>query len=140
MADAIVTGKIEGQNEAKLRASTSCAGNRPYGKIEGELEAVIRGKDYKYTFQSDKATRLIATRFDGTPFVYMVFKNATVVNQTNHSSTVRGTIILSAMGRNRGDNMASLTIERPGRVMLRAIGSLEDGRISIFRKNSCGRG
>lgn len=139
MADAVVSGRIENQNQAEFRASAGCAGSPPYGRINGQMETVIRGRRFNYSFHSDKATRLIATRFDGTPFVYMVFKNATVVNETNHSSTVRGTIILSTMGNNRDDNMASLTIERPGRVMLRAIGSL-DGRIRIIRRNSCGRG
>jgi hypothetical protein len=139
MADAIVSGEIEGRNETEFRAVVSCLSSGPSGSIRGEFEVLINGREFDYTFRSSRPT-LITTRRSGiTRFVHVHFRNATVINHTSHFTTTGATIILTARRSSTGRRSATLTIIRPGRVTLRASGFLEDGRVSVFRRVSCSR-
>lgn len=137
MADAIVSGDIEGRSEADFRAEVSCLRTGPSGSIRGELDAVINGREYEYTFRSSRPTRIIARRSGITRFVYVVFRNATVTNHTSNFTTTGATITLTARRDGTGRRTATLVVSRPGRSTLRASGYLEDGRISVFRATSC---
>jgi hypothetical protein len=139
MADAIVSGDIEGRNEAEFRAVVSCLSSGPSGSIRGELDALINGREFEYTFRSSRPT-LITTRRSGiTRFVHVHFRNATVINHTSNFTTTGATIILTARRGSTGRRSATLTIFRPGKVTLRASGFLDEGRISVYRQVSCSR-
>lgn len=139
MADAIVSGNIEGRNEAEFRAVVSCLRSGPSGSIRGEFDALINRREFEYTFRSSRPT-LIRTRRSGiTRFVRVRFRNATVINHTSNFTTTGATIILTARRSSTGRRSATLTIFRPGRVTLRASGFLDDGRVSVFRRVSCSR-
>jgi hypothetical protein len=137
MADAIVRGEIENRNDAQFRATVSCLRSGPSGSIRGELSAIMRGREFEYTFRSSWPTRIIARRSGRTRFVFVIFRNATVINRTSNFTTSRATIILTARRSATGRNTATLSILRPGRATLRASGFLDDGRISVFRQVSC---
>lgn len=139
MADAIVSGEIENRNETQFRAVVSCLSTGPSGSIRGEFEAIIGGRKIEYTFRSRRPTRIIARRSGITRFVYVIFRNATVVNRTSNFTTFGASIILTARRSRTGRRTATLSIYRPGRAPLRASGFLQDGRISVFRRVSCSR-
>lgn len=137
MADAIVRGEIGNRNDAQFSATVSCLRSGPSGSIRGELSAIIRGREFEYTFRSSRPTRVITRRSGRTRYVYVIFRNATVINHTSNFTTSRATIILTARTNARGRSTATLSIYRTGRATLRASGPLEDGRISVFRQVSC---
>lgn len=139
MADAIVSGEIEGRNKTEFRAVMSCLRSGPSGSIRGEFEAVINRREIEFSFRSSTATRIIARRSGITRYVYVVFRNARVTNLNRRFTTYGATIILSARRSTTGRYTATLTIIRPGRVTLRASGFLEEGRISVYRQVSCRR-
>jgi hypothetical protein len=135
MADVIVSGEIEGRNEAEFRAVVSCPG--PTGSIRGEMEVVINGREFEYTFHSTRPTRLIARRSGITRFIFIAFRRVTVHNLTSHFTTTGATLTLTARRSSTGRRTATLTIRRPGRITLRASGFLEEGRTSVFRAVNC---
>lgn len=139
MADAIVRGEIENRNDTQFRATVSCLRSGPSGSIRGEFNTEARGRDIEYTFRSNRPTRIITRRSGRTRYVYVIFRNATVINHTNNVTTSRATIILTARRNARGRSSATLSIYRPGRATLRASGFLDDGRVSVYRQVSCRR-
>ncbi len=137
MADAIASGDIDARNDAEFRAFLSCLRSGPSGSIRGELEAIIDGRQYEYTFRSSRPTRIIARRSGITRYIFAVFRNATVINHTSNYTTTGATIRMTARRSSTGRRSAALTIRRPGRVTLRASGYLDDGRTSVYRRVSC---
>jgi hypothetical protein len=139
VADAIISGDIEGLNEAEFRSSVSCLSTGPSGSIRGEFDLESGGRDIEYTFHSNRPTRIITRRSGIIRFVQVVFRNATVHNLTSNFTTTGATIILTARRSSTGRRTATLAIRRPGKVTLTASGFLEEGRISVFRRVSCTR-
>ncbi|MGE5397666.1 MAG: hypothetical protein ACM3MK_09075 [Chitinophagales bacterium] len=138
MADTVVSGEIETlTRDCEFRATGSCIPG-PSGSITGELEAIINGREFEYTFHSTRCTSVTATRGAGTiRFVRLVYRNATVHNLTSHFTTTGATIVVVARRSSTGRRTATVTIFRPGRVTLQASGFLEDGQVSVFRQVAC---
>ncbi|MGI5921639.1 MAG: hypothetical protein ACOX6I_07870 [Syntrophomonadaceae bacterium] len=139
MADAIVRGEISNRNDTEFRAEVTCLRSGPSGFIRGEFDALINGRDFDYSFSSNRPTSIVTRRSGRTRFVQVVFRNARVRNHTSNFTTTGATITLTARRSSTGRRTATLTIRRPGRVTLRASGFLEDGRVAVFRRVSCRR-
>jgi hypothetical protein len=137
MADVIVSGEIDGRNDAEFRAVLSCLRSGPSGSIRGKLDATINRREEDYSFRSNNPTRIVARRSGRTRYVYAVFRNATVINHTRNYTITGATIILTVRQTSTGRRTANLSISRSGRTTLRSSGRLEDSRISVSRPVSC---
>ena len=136
---AVVQGRIDVENaEALFRATADCFDNEPSGSIFGCFEAEINDRDFQYVFRADRPSRVVTTT-GTTRSVTVVYRNATVTNITSIFSVFNATITLVARRRSSGAINATLTIRRPGRVTLRASGTLRRGVIIVNRAVSCRR-
>jgi hypothetical protein len=137
MADAIVRGVIQGNNQAQFQTTLSCSNSAPYGSISGEFEVNQNGRGNTFIFRSNSPSRIITRRAGITRYVYAAFGNVTLINRRTGVVINNARIVLTARKNANGRRSATLTIYRPGRMTLTASGFLANGRVFVGRNVSC---